>query len=203
MMKSIITLLCILFSFMGTAQNEVELIEKIKEYRVEENENFKNPVTSILDSLDQLHFEGLHFYEIDLKYRVEAKFIRTPNEEPFLMPTTTSRLPEYLKYGEAHFTIDGQDLKLNLYQDTDHENQEGYEDYLFLPFTDLTSGDGSYGGGRFLDAHIPEGDSIILDFNRSYNPYCAYSIRFSCPIPPKENDILVRIEAGVMAYGDH
>ena len=119
------------------------------------------------------------------------------------MPTTTERLPEYVKYGEAHFTLNGKKLQLSLFQSTNHDEEEGYEDYLFLPYTDLSSGDGSYGGGKFIDIRIPDGDFIIIDFNKAYNPYCAYSHRFSCPIPPEENDLKVRIEAGVRDYGKH
>lgn len=68
---------------------------------------------------------------IDLKYRVKAFFVRTPDEEPFLMPTTAERLPEYVKYGEAHFKLDGKDLKPNLYQSTTPSEDEEYKDYLF------------------------------------------------------------------------
>jgi len=69
--------------------------------------------------------------------------------------------------------------------------------------TDLTSGDGSYGGGRYLEVDVPTKETMIIDFNLLYNPYCAYSYRWSCPIPPKENDLLIRIEAGVKDYGHH
>ena len=148
-------------------------------------------------------FKHLEFYPINLKYSVEAIFIRTPGEEPFLMSTTTGRLPEYVKYGEVHFTIDGEKLKLNLYKDTDPNEDPEYKDYLFLPFTDLTSGEGSYGGGRFMDCYIPEGDTMILDFNKSYNPYCAYNPNYSCPIPPLENHLDIRIDAGVKAFAEH
>ena len=88
------------------------------------------------------------------------------------MKTSTDRLPEYVKYGEAHFTLESKKLVLSIFQSTKHEEQEGYEDYLFIPYTDLTSGDGSYGGGKYIDARIPEGDKIIIDFNKAYNPYC-------------------------------
>ena len=185
----------------GLAQED--MVQEIKKYQTSENEKFSDPETTILEAKDLKGFSGLEFYPINLKYRIEAVFVRTPNEKPFLMPTTTDRLPEYVKYGEAHFILDGKNLKLELYQITSHESEEGYEDYLFLPFTDLTSGDGSYGGGRFLDARIPAGETIILDFNKIYNPYCAYSSKYSCPIPPKENDLLVRIESGVKDFGKH
>ncbi len=182
---------------------EKSLLSESKAAQIELNEEFSNPETTILEPEDFKNFHGLEFYPIDEKFIVEAKFIRTPNEKPFLMPTTTSRLPEYVKYGEAHFSIEGKDFVLNLFKSTEPYDEPGYEDYLFLPFTDLTSGDGSYGGGRFLDQRISEGETIIIDFNKAYNPYCAYSVRYSCPIPPKENDLLIKIEAGVKDFGKH
>lgn len=185
------------------SQTDAELMLDIETYQNEESEKFKDPETTILDSTSLASFEALHYYPINLKFRVEARFVRTPDEKPFLMPTTTARLPEYVKYGEAHFTIDGQELVLNLYRDTSDYDDPELVDYLFLPFTDLTSGDGSYGGGRFIDSKIPNGETIVIDFNRAYNPYCAYNSRYSCPIPPEENDLLIRIEAGVKDFGHH
>jgi len=184
------------------AQDETIIIES-KAAQIDMNKEFSNPETTILEPKDFKKFKGLEFYPIDEKFIVEAKFVRTPDEKPFLMPTTTDRKPEYVKYGEAHFSIEGKDFVLNLFKSTEPYDEPGYENYLFLPFTDLTSGDGSYGGGRFLDQWIPEGNTIVIDFNKAYNPYCAYSSRFSCPIPPKENDLLIRIEAGVKDFGKH
>ncbi len=201
-MKNLFFLFLIIYSSLIFAQNGA-IVSESKTAQIELNEEFSNPETTILEPEDFNDFHGLEFYPIDKKFIVEAKFVRTPNEKPFLMPTTTERLPEYVKYGEAHFTIDGKDFVLNLFKSIQPYEEPGYEDYLFLPFTDLTSGDGSYGGGRFLDQRIPEGDTIIIDFNKAYNPYCAYSARYSCPIPPKENDLLIRIEAGVKAFGKH
>ena len=190
-------------SLLGFSQTDLEIISEIKAYHSSENAKFSNIETTILEPNDFKKFKELAFYQIDLKYRVEATFIRTPGEKPFLMATTTDRLPEYVKYGEVQFTIDGKKMKLNLYQNTEPSEDPEYVNDLFLPFTDLTSGDGTYGGGRFMDCYIPEGDTIILDFNKSYNPYCAYSPRYSCPIPPLENHLEIRIEAGVKAFKEH
>ncbi len=198
---SIVTCL-MLFSLLLSAQND-PLISESRAAQLALNEEFSNPETTILEPEDFKDFHGLEFYPINEKFIVEAKFIRTPNEKPFLMPTTTSRTPEYVKYGEAHFSIDGKKFVLNLFKSTQPYDEPGYEDYLFLPFTDLTSGDSSYGGGRFLDQRIPDGDKMIIDFNKAYNPYCAYSARFSCPIPPRENDLAIRVEAGVKTFGKH
>lgn len=184
------------------AQDQV-FISEIQITQDELNEEYTNPETTILLPEDFTNFTGLEFYPIDLKYRIEAKFIRTPDEKPFLMPTTTDRFPEYVKYGEAHFTLEDKEIVLNLFKSTQPYDEPGYEDYLFLPFTDLTSGNGSYGGGRFIDQRIPEGNIIVIDFNKAYNPYCAYNPRYSCPIPPPENDILILIEAGVKNFEKH
>lgn len=202
-MKQLLYISFLMCASIFYGQSIEEITHDISEYQTSENTKFADPETTILEPEDLEKFEALEFYPINLKYRVTAKFIRTPDEKPFLMPTTTSRLPEYVKYGEVHFSIDGTSLKLSLFQNTTPYEEPGYEDYLFLPFTDLTSGDGSYGGGRFLDTRIPEGDTMILDFNKAYNPYCAYNKNYSCPIPPKENDLLVRIEAGVKDFGEH
>jgi uncharacterized protein (DUF1684 family) len=201
-MKYLLFVFALLISS-GTDAQDKRIIRKLIKYQTSENKHFKNKKTTILTKEDFAHFENLEFYPINLKYRLTANLVRTPNEKPFLMPTTTDRLPEYVKYGEAHFSLEGKELVLELYQSTSHEEDEGYEDYLFLPFTDLTSGDGSYGGGRFLDVRIPDDSKLILDFNRAYNPYCAYNSKYSCPIPPKVNDLQVRIEAGVKAFGEH
>ncbi len=202
MKNLLLSSLFLIFSITLFAQQH-NLVAESKAEQLKLNEEFSNPETTILEPEDFKNFHGLEFYPIDVKFIVQAKFVRTPNEKPFLMPTTTDRRPEYVKYGEAHFLIDGKEFVLNLYKNTQPYKEPGYEDYLFLPFTDLTSGDGSYGGGRFLDQRIPEGDTMVIDFNKAYNPYCAYSSRYSCPIPPKENDLLVRIEAGVKDFGKH
>lgn len=212
-MKSFIKYLAILillfsnnaFSQKEEKTNEIseeDITKDIIDYQRSLSDEFGNEESTILEPEDFEKFESLEFYPVDLRFYIEASFIRTPDEKPFLMRTTTDRLPEYVKYGEAHFEIDGIQLNLNLYKNTmPPENPD--DEYIFLPFTDLTSGDGSYGGGRYMDLDVPKGDTMIIDFNKSYNPYCAYSKRFSCPIPPKENDLLIRIEAGVKDFGPH
>ena len=172
-------------------------------FQKELNLEFLNPKTTILDSLDQLSFVGLEFYPASPKFYIKARFKRTPKETPFLMKTSTDRLPEYVKYGEAHFEMENKKIVLNIYQNIKYAKIDEFKNDLFLPFTDFTSGDGSYGGGRYIDLKIPDNDLIVIDFNKSYNPYCAYSHRFSCPIPPEENDVSLRIEAGVKSFNGH
>lgn len=197
-MKVIIYLFLVVFSFDLYAQDTSTIVEEIQHYQTELNAEFANPDTTILEKDVFATFKKLEFYPIDLTYYVQAKLVRTPNEKPFLMPTTTDRLPEYVKYGELHFQIDSLDLVLDIFQNT--TPKEEYKNNLFLPFTDWTSGDGSYGGGRYIDVLIPETDSLVIDFNKAYNPYCAYNKHYSCPIPPKQNDLPIRIEAGVKDF---
>jgi len=97
------------------------------------------------------------------------------------------------------FSLEGQTLTLNVYESVELSKKAGYEDYLFIPFTDLTNGDETYGGGRYLDLRQEalRQKPVRLDFNRAYNPYCAYSKGYSCPIPPAENWLPVAIRGGV------
>ena len=116
------------------------------------------------------------------------------------MKTTGTRTPKYIKYGTLNFTIDGVALKLNVYRNIELSKTAEYKDHLFLPFSDLTSGKESYIGGRYIDLKIPKGNTIAVDFNQAYNPYCAYNHKYSCPIVPLENDLNVEIKAGVKTF---
>ncbi|HBB48097.1 MAG TPA: hypothetical protein DCZ44_00510 [Flavobacteriaceae bacterium] len=186
-----------------SAQNKDRIIQEIQDYQNDMDLEFGDPEQSILKPEDLTDFKGLNWYPIDLNYRVTARLERTPDAQPFLMPTTTDRTPEYVQYGILHFTLNNLELQLPVYRSAQGYEDPQYADYLFCPFTDWASGDGAYGGGRYIDLRIPEGDELVLDFNQSYNPYCAYNERYSCPIPPKENDLPIRIEAGVMAFQEH
>lgn len=180
-----------------------EYISAIKTYQAETNAAFADPEQSPLMEKDLPGFKRLKFFPINEKYQVTAKFEATPDEKPFEMKTSTDRLPTYRKFGIIRFNIDGKELELSLYQNAKLVNNPLYKNYLFLPFRDQTCGKESYGGGRYIDLEIPEGDEIVVDFNKSYNPLCAYNYKYSCPVPPKENDLEIEIRAGVMAYDKH
>ena len=164
------------------------------------NAEFKDAAESPLKEKDRKSFKGLDFFKFDEAYVVTADFKRTPDEKVFKMKTTTGRLPVYVKYGEVSFTLKGRPHRLNVYQNQELIKKEGYENYLFLPFLDGTNGETTYGGGRYIDVSIPEGDTMEIDFNKAYNPYCAYNEKYSCPIVPRENYIAVKIEAGVKNF---
>ncbi len=172
-------------------------------FQKEMNAEYKDATTSPLKAKDRKVFTGLDFFKFDSTFVVQATFKRTPNEEIFQMKTTTDRLPEYMKYGEITFQLNGKNCKLNVYQNQALKKKDEYKDYLFLPFLDDTNGDESYGGGRYIDLRIPEGDTIEIDFNTAYNPYCAYNEKYSCPIVPRENYLAMPVRAGVKAFDKH
>lgn len=182
-----------------TQNGSKKYLAEIKQYQEELNASYRNSEESPLEPEELAAFAGLPFFPVNEKYRIKALFVRTPGSKPFKMATSTGRLPIYEKYGEAHFELDGQQLVIPIYQNHELRETEKYKDYLFLPFKDKTNGDTSYGGGRYVELRIPAGDTIVIDFNKAYNPYCAYNSRYSCPIPPKENRIPLAIPAGVKA----
>lgn len=197
-MKPIFIVLAFFSLFTACAQDCS--IENAQKYQEQLNKEYADPAESPLTPKDLKKFKSLDFYPIDITYCITAKFVRTPNEKPFEMPTTTDRKPMYVKFGEVYFTLQGKECKLDVFQNIDLVKKEEYKNHLFLPFTDFTSGNGSYGGGRYIDLQQVEGDSIIIDFNTAYNPYCAYNHKYSCPIPPAQNDIPVEVKAGVKEY---
>jgi len=173
------------------------------EFQKEINAEYKDASTSPLKDKDRRNFKGLEFFKFDSTYVVTAKLERTPDESPFEMKTTTDRLPVYVKYGVVTFQLKGQEYHLNLYQNQDLNKKDSPEDYLFMPFLDDTNGEESYGGGRYIDLRIPKGDEVEIDFNKAYNPYCAYNEKYSCPIVPRENYLDLKVEAGVKAFHKH
>jgi uncharacterized protein len=195
--KSGVLLALLTFSFINAyTQDDVLAKNEIEAHRKKQEGEMRDKEKSPLDPKVRKKFKHLNYYPIDLKYRVAAKFIRTENQPMFKMKTTTTRLPEYVKYGEVVFSIDGDEYKLNVYQSPDIMKMPGYEDYLFIPFTDKTNGGETYEVGRYIEFRIPTSENAIVDFNQCYNPYCSYSPRFSCPIPPVENDLPIAIPAG-------
>ena len=167
------------------------------------NTEFANPKESPLTEAERRAFSTLPYYPTNYNYYVTATLVRDSTTRPFGMETSTARRPLYRKYGELRFVLNGQALRLSVYQNQELLNVPDLEDYLFVPFTDLTNGKSSYGGGRYLDLRIPPAgtSTMELDFNRAYNPSCAYNHSDSCPVPPAENRLAAAILAGVRS--DH
>ncbi|MCW2120789.1 DUF1684 domain-containing protein [Flavobacterium sp. 7A] len=197
-----ITILFFLLLSMIAFSQEIDKRQAAQDFQTQLNKEYADAKTSPLEPNDLAHFQTLDFYPINESYVITAKFIRTKKEKAFKMKTSTNRAPLYIKYGEVHFTINGKECVLNLYCDIVLSRTAKYKKNLFLPFSDLSSGIDTYIGGRYIDLKIPSGDTIDIDFNTAYNPYCAYSHKYSCPRVPLENDLQVRIEAGVKKFHD-
>ncbi len=175
-------------------------LKDILEFQSKLNDEFKSPESSPLPDRYRKDFESLDFFKPDTNYVVKAKFVLTPDALPFLMPTTTDRKSEEVVYGIAHFQLNGKEHKLEIYQNRKLMLDEEYKDYLFLPFTDQTNGEQTYAGGRYIDLSIPNDNTIVIDFNKAYNPYCAYNKKYSCPIVPSINALDTSVMAGVKDF---
>jgi uncharacterized protein len=195
--KNLILAAIILFCSPATAQKKDSLKQSALDYQAQLNRDYADPGTSPLSPEDRKNFKGLNFFPYDPAFCVKARLIRTPGERTFQMNTTTDRKPVYVKFGELHFKLNGKACKLNVYQSMDLLNKPEYRDYLFVPFKDLTTDEETYGAGRYIDLTIPAGNELILDFNKSYHPYCAYNHNYSCPVAPPENFLNLKVKAGV------
>ncbi len=175
-------------------------LASIAEFQKKLNKEFSDPETSPLPDRFRKDFNGLDFFKPDTSFIVDAKFTRTPDATPFLMPTNTDRMSKEVVFGIVSFQLKGKAYQLEVYQNEELLLEEGYDDYLFLPFTDATNGDETYEGGRYLDLTIPEGEHIVIDFNKAYNPYCTYNKKYSCPLVPGQNALDIKVFAGVKAF---
>ncbi len=140
----------------------------------------------------------LQFFPIDSSYHVVCRFEKIHDGKWFQMNASGNQKQTYRKFGKIYFTIHDTALVLYVYQSQSLLNNIEYEDYLFIPFTDPTNGPETYGGGRYMECFINEikANQLVLDFNKAYNPYCAYREGYNCPLPPKENDLVAFIRAG-------
>jgi uncharacterized protein (DUF1684 family) len=140
------------------------------------------------------NFKKLNYFPINKDYAVKAAVFIEPNPDIVQMQTTTERLTVYLKYFKFVFTLHNTtDTLWGYVKPQDHSK-------VFLPFKDLTNGTLTYGAGRYIDLDWPQADTVIIDFNYSYNPYCHYNEEFSCPIVPFDNRLKFEIIAGEMNY---
>mgnify|MGYP000454028215 CR=1 FL=1 len=195
-------LLVIPFSVLSQKNMDTILSESIA-FQKETNHSYADSNHSPLTPEDLTKFDKLPFFEIDSNFYVIAKFVKSSKSKSVKFKTSTDRKPKYEIYGTIFFTIYDIEYSLKVYQSHSLREREEFKNYLFLPFSDLTNGSDSYGGGRYIDLTIPTEDEIVINFNKAYNPYCAYSSRYSCPVVPEENFLNVEIRAGVMAPKSH
>jgi uncharacterized protein len=166
---------------------------EIKRFREEKEVFFREGKESPIE--DQAHFAGLTYYDPTPEYRIQADLELITSQDSITIQMSDGKKENLAKYAYATFQLGGRAHKLLLLK---HADEEG----LFLPFGDQTNGFDTYGGGRYLDLELNKNDpdKIIIDFNLAYNPFCAYNKNYSCPLPPRENQLNVEIRAGEKEY---
>ncbi len=167
----------------------------LDDFRREKDEFFKHDPQSPLTPEQRKKFGGLKYYPENPALRIVTPIEEYTDKQPVTMITSTGSVQEYLKYGQFSFEVNGEQATLQVYQDPD-------QGYFFLPFVDATAPDETYGASRYLEIEPAAGGKFLIDFNYAYNPYCAYNPYWSCPVPPKENRLTVRIEAGERKFKD-
>lgn len=168
---------------------------QIDSFRKQYTNDFLTDPSSPLKK-DDLQY--LRFYDADSTYRVIAKVEILINEPVFIMPVFAGNGRQYARYAILKFILKGNPVQLTIYKNIALVKQPQYSDYLFLPFTDETNGNTTYGGGRYIDMRMGDfkNNTVVIDFNKAYNPYCAFSGGYSCPKPPDENNLKLAVEAG-------
>lgn len=174
--------------------------EELTEFRQSKDEFFaSSPQSPIPHEERHGGFAGLSYYPPDVAFRVEAEVVPFQQPEVVELATSTGEIRPQQRYAELRFRLGERDLKLIGFA----EPHEHHTHELFVPFRDATSGRETYGAGRYLEIEIdhgPNGETAVIDFNVAYNPYCAYSPYYSCPVPPAENTLPVEIRAGERNY---
>lgn len=194
-MKIIYCNLFLLFFLFSFSQDDAYMAS-IEAFQDEYTEHYENPKTSPYKKNTHL-FNGHNFFPINEQFKVKAVFI--PAESNAILNTSTSRLAEYTRLGVLEFQLEGKTIQLAIYYSDGFAKDEDYADKAFVPFMDLTNGETTYANGRYCYVKLPtkDGEEVVLDFNKSTNPYCAYVGRYSCTVPPEENEMDIAILAGV------
>jgi len=192
----------ILFPF-GCSRVSKEIVREYPDLLVSERQEkdieFKSGRDSPIPDENLARFSGLAYFEINPAFRFQVRLNRYRAPERIRMSTNTGEIHSALKYGYFEFEIEGKTYTLQVYRVEDIPEDAGGP-YLFVPFRDATTGKETYEAGRYIDLKENTSGTYDLDFNRAYNPYCAYGKGYSCPIPPAENTIPIRIEAGEKKY---
>lgn len=182
----------------GTSPEQSAAKRQIEAFRKQKDKFFLDNQDSPLTQEDKDQAKGLSYFDFDDTYRVNATLVPEQHPGIFRVQTSTGDHKEYTRIGRLEFELDGQQLCLTAFMPPADEPLHGNR--IFVPFRDKTSGKESYGAGRYLDLNKREGGEYIVDFNKAYNPYCAYSPYYSCPLPPGENNLAVEVRAGEKLY---
>ncbi len=192
----VVVIISLYYSFSGS-QDQAAYVEEIRKER-EDKDRFMRTSPESPFAADTATFTKLNYYPADARYRVIADLVPVQNKKTVLLTTNDGNEQRYMEYAYADFDLDGYHNRLLILEIIDMGPFRGK---LFLAFGDETSALETYGAGRYLDvSKVPGSSTITLDFNKAYNPYCAYVEKYSCPFPPKENLLRVAIKAGEKIY---
>lgn len=205
MMKIVFGIIALTFSLISCNQKTKEnlsnndYVKSIKTHRDHYLQDFIKDERAPLDSTD---IPFVHFFDANENYAVECSYKEATDKKPFDMATYSGITKPYQVYGYLVCPIDDKEINLELYQNRQMASIPAYSDHLFLPFKDLTNGEESYGGGRYIDVKASSiiNGKITIDFNKAYNPWCAYSDGYNCPIPPLANHLDIMLTAGEAKY---
>jgi uncharacterized protein len=187
----------LVYQFFYKKENSQNYDDHISMYRHERAEYFRySPESPFLKQ--KVNFTYLNYYPANTDFRINAIFDKNDNLDTVALATSTGTIDKFILIGMANFEFKKIDNSLLVLRSTNQNDKT-----LFIPFMDKTNGESTYGAGRYLDVNLTKGNSILLDFNKSYNPYCAYTEAYTCPFPPKENRLNIAIEAGEKSYPEH
>ena len=164
-------------------------------YRAEKDEFFRRSEDSPFPRTERGSFTGLNYFEPAPSFRFESRLHRYPDPASVMMTTSKGTRQLFNRVGYFEMNVDGKQVRVQAYQSAERADPN-----IFVPFRDATSGKESYGAARYLDLEVEHDDSYAVDFNYAYNPYCAYSEDYVCPLPPQENWLSVPIPAGEKKY---
>ncbi|WP_049986215.1 DUF1684 domain-containing protein [Halobellus rufus] len=176
--------------------SDADYVETLRANRREKDDFFGSHPQSPVPPAEREDFEGLDYFDPNLDYRVEATATRHDDPDPVPMETNTGEEVRYVRVVTFEVELGEANIRLHGYK----QRPDDADEPVFVPFRDKTTGQQTYRGGRYLELH-PEGDlvdgeTVVIDFNLAYTPFCAFSEAFSCPLPPEENWLDVAVAAG-------
>jgi uncharacterized protein (DUF1684 family) len=179
-----------------SAPDDKDYLQEIAEHRAQIDKAFREQPDEPIPVNLRDKLLPLRYYEVDPGYAVPAA-LKLADERPVIeMPTSTGKLRRHQRVGVLEFTLQGQPMTLGAFV------EEGQAlETLFVPFADQTTGSETYPAGRYLELHPTSTGFYMVDFNRAFNPYCAYNNTYDCPFPPPSNRLKVAIRAGEKAPG--
>ena len=182
-----------LYFILFNKEDNKKYVDRILEERKETEKFFKNSNDSPFKGKK---FKGLNYFPPDISFKTNAIIEKLEKVDTVLLKTFDNKEVIYLKFAIAKMKLKGEKIALILFKEINNQKKNN----VFLLFNDKTNGNQTYAGGRYIDLSFKNSKRIEIDFNKAYNPYCEYDIKYTCPIPPKENNIPLKILAGEKKY---